>query len=169
MTSAIKLLRAAGLFVGNFLTATIATNVFASEFSHIYAPRTIAGALHREYVLSAILALPLGYFVFYKWHWSEAKWVWVAGAIWFAERVISLGHERPSVLSVPPSVLDVARNMFDPPYAAGRTLYAFILIRTFFYSVGAWTCSCEMKYGGSSLSILKKCLNALRGKSSAEA
>jgi hypothetical protein len=80
LNTAIKLLRAAGVFVVNFAAATVATNFFSNDVSHIYRAKTLAGMLHREWFVGALFAAGLGYFVFFKWRSPTAKWVWLAGS-----------------------------------------------------------------------------------------
>ncbi len=163
MSKAIQLLRTAFVFVVNFCAAALVTNYFSSDLSHVFPPRTTAGLLHREYMISALIALALGYFVFYKWRSAPAKWVWIAGVLWFAREAVPLWPgERYSVLAVQPSFMAKVQVMFDPVNNPSLFVYVFVLVRTIFYSAGAWICWYKSKYGWSLLADLKRCLPAFR-------
>lgn len=98
-----------------------------------------------------------------------AKWIWIVRALWFAERAFSAWHVPHSVLTGGPNLGTVFSEMFFPVYGGRPPLYAFILARTMFYSIGAWACWYGEKYGWSAvLHYLKVCLNALRGGGAAE-
>jgi hypothetical protein len=58
----------------------------------------------------------------------------------FAQQALSFWQEqysRHSVLEGKPGALAAALQIFGPVYVPQRTFYAFILVRTFFYSMGA--------------------------------
>jgi hypothetical protein len=96
---AIRSLRWIAVFIGHFLTALITTNIFENELSHVLHASTPREVLLRGYALTATIAFALGYFVYYKWHSAPAKWIWVVGVLWFAERALSVWQERHSVLT----------------------------------------------------------------------
>jgi len=95
--------------------------------------------LQREYTLSATIAFALGYFVFYKWHSEPGKWIWALGVVSFAERSLMfwLGV-RYSVLAEAPSLHMVLSEMFA--LRVDSFIYVLLLVRTLFYSIGAWAC-----------------------------
>jgi hypothetical protein len=164
LSEAIQLLRAAFLFAVNFFAAAVVTNYFSNDLSNVFPPKTSAGLLHREYVIGALIALAMGYFVFYKWRSAPAKWVWIAGVLWFAREAVPLWPgERYSVLAAQPSFMAKVQVMFDPVNNPGLFVYAFVMVRTIFYSAGAWICWSESQYGFSLLAALKKRLPAFRG------
>ena len=105
LNPAIRVARWIAVFAGNFLAAMLTTRIFDEEVSHAFRAHTAAGALEREYALSAIIALVLGYFVYYKWQSEPGKWIWVAGVLWFGERVLSTRQAYSSVLAGSPSFL----------------------------------------------------------------
>ncbi len=168
MSKAIQLLRTAFLFAVNFCAAALVTNYISSDLSHVFRPRTPAGLLHREYMISALIALALGYFVFYKWRSAPAKWVWIAGVLWFAREAVPLWPDY-SVLAAHPSFKFRVQAMFNPVNNPGLFVYVFVLVRTIFYSAGAWICWSESQYGFSLLAALKKRLPAFRGGGSVAA
>ncbi len=158
MSKPVQLLRLAFVFAVNFCAASLFANFFSNDLYYVLRSRTLAGGLHREYVISALVALALGYFAFYKWRSAPAKWVWIAGVLVFAWEAISLWPvQHYSVLAAQPSFMADVQAAFDAvnddPH---RFMYIFILLRTIFYSAGAWICWSESKYGWSLLAGLKK-------------
>ena len=89
--------------VVHFFAAVLIPNFFSSDFSHIFPQRTPTAIVYREYAISVVVALALGYFVFYKWRSSTAKWIWVVGALWFAWEAVSIGKGRPIPILCSPS------------------------------------------------------------------
>jgi hypothetical protein len=161
LSKAIQLLRTAFLFAVNFCAAALVTNYFSNELSHVFPPKTSAGLLHREYIIGALIALALGYFVFYKWRSAPAKWVWIAGVLWFAREAVPLLSAGPySVLAAQASFMAKVQVLFDPVNNPSLFVYVFVLERTIFYSAGAWICWSESQYGFSLLAALKKRLPA---------
>jgi hypothetical protein len=79
--------------------------------------------------------------VFYKWRSAPAKWVWIAGVLWFAWEAVPLRPgERYSVLAAQPSFMAKVQVMFNPVNNPSLFVYVFVLVRTIFYSAGAWIC-----------------------------
>ena len=105
--------------------------------------------------------------MYYKWHSAPGKWIWIAGVLWFTHGALSVWHARYSFATGEPSFGTVCYQMFGPAYGINRFVYVPILLRTMFYSIGAWVCWSAEAYGWSPLVYLKACLNALRGGSSA--
>ena len=66
VTGAVKILRGAGALVVNLFAAMLIPNFFNSDFSHIFRQRTLTGLLFRDYAISAVAAVALGYFVDHK-------------------------------------------------------------------------------------------------------
>jgi hypothetical protein len=156
------------VFVGHVLTAVITTAIFEEGFS-VFRASTIRGLLHKEYTLSVTIAFVLGYFVYYKWHSAPGKWIWIAGVLCFAEGALAAWHVPHSVLTGRPSLGAVCSEMFFPVYGGRPPLYALMLVRTMFYSIGAWVCWYGEEYGWSAvLHYVKACLNALRGGGATE-
>ena len=143
---AVRPLRAVGFFVAHFLAASIGTKIFEEELSHVFHASTLGEMLRREYVVSVIIALALGYFVYYKWHSASGKWVWIAGALFFVYRAVSIWHTPHSVLTSAPSFGTVCLDMFRPIYRTDSIVYTLTLVRTVSYSIGAWACWCAEGY-----------------------
>lgn len=150
MSKPIQLLRTAYVFAVHFCAAALFANFFSNELSHVFHSSTLAGRMHQEYVISALIALALGYFAFYKWRSAPAKWVWIAGALLFAWEAVSLwpAHHY-SVLGAQPSFMANVQATFDPADDPHRLVYTLTLLRTIFYSAGAWICWSASKYGWS--------------------
>lgn len=133
--------RGVGAFVGNFLAAAFGTAVFTSEWSYVFRVHSAAEALRKEYVISAVFALALGYFVTWKWRLASARWIWTAGALLFGAAAIAFWRQHVSVVTGEPTLLAVAQRIIGPSYLMRETIFAIILMRTLFYSMGAWLCS----------------------------
>src|SRR5271170_4704314 len=84
MTAA-RALRAIGVYLLNFALATVFTNAIRNDFI-LRRGASPTGFLVRDFVFSAVISLALGYFVFRRWHWESAKWVWIAGVCLFLQR-----------------------------------------------------------------------------------
>jgi hypothetical protein len=165
---AIRIFRVVGVFAGHALAAVIGTAIFQEELSNIFHAKTITEMLHQEYALSAIVAFALGYFVYFKWHSAPGKWICIAGVLWFTHGALSVWHARYSFATGEPSFGTVCYQMFGPAYGIDSLVYVPTLVRTAFYSIGAWGCWAAQAYGWSPFAYLKARLNALRGGGSTE-
>ena len=136
---ALRILRSVAIFIGHFLTAVITTNIFDNELGRVLHLGTVRAIMQREYAFNATIAFALGYFVFYKWHSDPGKWIWVAGMVLLAEQSLSIWRQAPhSVLAGGTSLLTVCSQMFE--LRADTIVYVLTLVRTIFYSLGAWAC-----------------------------
>jgi hypothetical protein len=143
----LRMLRAIGMLVGNLLTVMVGISAFVSELYGIFPAQTPGGGLRKETVLSAVVAFGLGYFVYYKWRSASAKWIFVAGLCWFGWgalefwlgqrdlRVVSAGHTVYWEMS------GIGCNSFDTQSCLDYIQYTLLLLRTIFYSAGAFCCS----------------------------
>ncbi len=82
---AIRGLRAGGTFLANALAAWIGTAILESLASSAIRPFTHSrsSTVIREWICSIVLAALIGVLVQQRWKTSTAKWVWVAGLLWF--------------------------------------------------------------------------------------
>jgi hypothetical protein len=134
-------------FIGHFLVAEVATNMFSNAWGNF--ARTADGMFAWGYTKDAILAAVLGYFVFYKWRSTSAQWIWTVGVVAFAVRVAAVWHDLSvghSVLNpVHPTLAGVLHQTVTPTPADLAFFHnlsgAFSLVRTAFYSLGAWIAS----------------------------
>jgi hypothetical protein len=95
MTAA-KTFRAIGVFVLNLLLAAVFTDQLASPLLR-FDPHSIQTSIVKLEFLNAAVACGLGYFVYWRWRPVSAKWVWVAGLCWFAQRALLLWFEQRSM------------------------------------------------------------------------
>jgi hypothetical protein len=158
MTGAMRMLRPIVIVLGNIVTALIGTAILESDLWHIVPSTAVSTLNAKEYVVSTFIPLALGYFVFWKWRYPAAKWVWIAGVVWFGQRALLYWvSEAPSrLLGVRHSVF---REMSGIGCINGEWLscndflgYTVLCIRIVFYSAGAWCCSIwrwPRKDGGS--------------------
>ncbi len=99
-----------------------------------------------EDLLSAAAAFGLGYFVYRRWKPVSSKWVWLAGLCWFAwGALLTLdGNHGTILLEASPNVLvhDFnIDNLFSRSSLENWSVYMLPLLRTIFYSTGAFCCS----------------------------
>jgi hypothetical protein len=145
-------LRAAGWFLGNVLTASIGTKTATDELglSHllrrIVHPDTFGGRALEDDILTALIAFALGYFVYYKWRSSSAKWVWPIGLGWLTYRVLKIWFEQQALRTVtgasPPIFWELAPHASGPVQQQFETwINTLVFLRTAFYSMGAACCS----------------------------
>jgi hypothetical protein len=99
----------------------------------------------REDLLSAAAAFGLGYFVYRRWKSASSKWVWLAGVCWCAGgALLTLDGNHGTVFWTAPNVLLLDFNTNDGYSLSSLenwTGYILPLLRTVFYSIGAFCCS----------------------------
>ena len=146
MTRALRLLRPVGIVLGNFFTALIGTAILESELSHIVPSNAVSMLMAKEYFFSSFIPLALGYFVFWKWRYTSAKWVWTGGVVWFGQRTLMYWVSEASS-----GLLGAGHSVFREMSGSGcnsRDLlscndflgYTVPCLRTVSYSAGAWCC-----------------------------
>jgi hypothetical protein len=87
-----RLVRLALAFFLNVILACVATNIITSPFNHGQV-QNISQMIWKHTWLDALAAFGLGYSVCRWCRSSTAKWVWVAGLCWFAQRAIRFWWE----------------------------------------------------------------------------
>jgi hypothetical protein len=112
------------VFLSNLIAATIGPAILEAPFVHMDQP--LSESVLRADYLSAASALGLGYLIRRTWRNPSAKWVWIAGFVWMAQRIFVIGPHIP-VLSCGPGV----RSCTD------WITYTIPCIRTACYSCGA--------------------------------
>jgi hypothetical protein len=148
MTTATQSLRAAGMFLGNLLTAAFGTTVVVSGLDHLFRAQTPSGVLRRETVLSAIVAFGLGYVAYYIRRSASSKWVWVAGLAWFGLGALLFwsGQRSLRVLNADHSIYWEMSGIGCNDFASLQSCYDYFgytlqSLRTISYSIGAFCCS----------------------------
>ena len=140
-------LKSIAIFFLNLAAAVIGTAVVDSPFRTPFLPLAWSTRMRVEDGLSAVTAFAIGYFVFRRWKTDWAKWIWVAGVIWLARRLIQM-WDGPSVFggsyAVPPGLFWEFSNHTLPPDPESLNNWAqywLVLLRTSFYSAGAFCCA----------------------------
>jgi hypothetical protein len=151
MTGMTRAARAIGLFLLNVVIASIATNVLVAPFARIDVNAIASSILKRDF-LNAVAAIALGYFVYHRWQPVSSRWVWLAGIFWFGRRAFAFWLEQRAV-----SVMYQGHTIYWEMSGAGCNfdmqschdwiVYTLPLIRTTFYSAGAFYCSYVRKHG----------------------
>jgi hypothetical protein len=156
MPAAAKFVRTTGLYLLNLVVAAVVTDMLASPFLHTASDGTMATMLKRD-VVNGLAAFGLGYFVYRRWRQGSSKWVWVAGFCWFGQRAVRLWF-APS----PFGILYPDHTVFRQLSGSGCNsemiqscsdwiVYTLPLLRTTFYSFGAFCCSIVGKQSFSEL------------------
>jgi len=126
------------MYVFNLAVAMIGTKVAEDPFDHFvhFSDRSKAALLKGDF-LTVCMAFVLGYFVYYKWHLTSAKWVWVAGVSLFGLRAFGVLGGPPGTLlwEVSKSSAVLSIDIFND------WVYTTALLRTIAYSTGAFSCS----------------------------
>lgn len=121
-----------------------------------------------EDLLSAAAAFGLGYFVYRRWKSASSKWVWLAGLCWFAwGALLTLDRNDGTILleaSSNVSVYDFNINdLYSRSSLENWTGYMLPLLRTIFYSTGAFCCS---RFGGPIEAAILSHVRGYTGKAS---
>jgi hypothetical protein len=75
--------RSALLWLLNFIIALFGPAILGTPLSRFFHPHTIEQVIIRTYLLSAVIAFCLGFFIYRQWRPAVAKWVGVGGICWF--------------------------------------------------------------------------------------
>jgi len=113
------MLRFARDFLINSAIAFLGVAISELSVYAIYRPRTIAAAYVKEILVSATVALVLGFIVYFKWRQKAALWIWTIGVVLFLWRLAT---------------------QYDSDFWT-RSILAYISVRAVFYSLGAICCS----------------------------
>jgi hypothetical protein len=147
VVTAAKSLRVGGIFLVNLLIAVVGTAIIDTAGGDLrHARLTIRTLALTEDLLSAAAVFGLGYFVYRRWKPASSRWVWLAGLGWFAwGALLTLDGKHGTVLleaSPNVSVLDFNINdLYSRGSLENWTGYMLPLLRTIFYSTGAFCCS----------------------------
>jgi hypothetical protein len=127
--------RAVGVFLGNLLTAMLTTAIVTTEAANIIHPKLDRMLLFND-CFSAIVSFGLGYFIYHKWKFASAKFVWIVGAFVFGLRATHVVIGYHGTLFA-----EVFGRVHDIPNYEDWSLFTMPLVRTGFYSLGAFFCS----------------------------
>lgn len=128
--------RSIGVFVANFATAAITPAILEDNLRQGFRSMPLRVQLQVEDAVSAVFAFSLGYFIFRRWKFVSAKWVWIAGLAFFAVNLLS-GRRNFASLCWEFS----PRTCEFEAYSLLNWTNTIVLVRTIFYSLGAFTCS----------------------------
>jgi hypothetical protein len=137
MISPLQSLRAVGVFLGNLVNAIVGIAMVNSVIYNIF-PWVISWGrrLLLDDFLSAFFSFVLGYIVYYKWKPASAKYVWLVGACAFGLRLTHLLVGAHGTLFA-----EMYGNVHDLPNFKDWYGFTVPLVRTGFYSAGAFCCS----------------------------
>ncbi len=134
----LRSLKFCGALLINLAVAVIATASLDTAVRGVIPTHTVAAIMWKEIILSVVCAAFIGFLMWRTWRSSAAKWIWVLAVLWFLFGYLSVARSgnpwgRLSGFS--------SGSVFSGPDV--RTFFAFTvpLIRTIFYSVGAYISS----------------------------
>lgn len=131
----------------NLIISIIGTAIVETPLLRIFHADTIHAVLIREYLLSAIVAGLIGFFVGMWWRSQTAKWLWIVGILWFALRALPLVFaDLPGGLLNQFSGASCSAGVASPG-CMNWLIITVPAIRTVFYSVGSLLCSCFASVG----------------------
>ena len=78
-----RTLRIVGMFVLDAIVALFGTAILATSFSRIVSVHSIAGVIRREWIVSIVCAVFVGFFMYRTWRSGTSKWVWTIPTLWF--------------------------------------------------------------------------------------
>jgi hypothetical protein len=142
-----RFIRAAFGFLLNLFVAAAVTNALVNGFVRATGNPGPSQLFLREEIFNAAASFGLGYFVYRRWHPDSSKWIWLAGLCWFALgafRVWLAQRATASVLCQGPTIysdLFGSNCRFDIESCRDWSLYTLQLLKTAFYSAGAFCCS----------------------------
>jgi hypothetical protein len=85
-----RLLRCIALYFGHLLVAVIGTAMITTSLGKMFHPKSLAGIISKEWVLSILCATVIGLLMYRTWRWRPAVWVWIVPAVWLAFGVLML-------------------------------------------------------------------------------
>jgi hypothetical protein len=71
------------MFVLDAIVALFGTAILATSFSRIVSVHSIAGVIRREWIVSIVCAVFVGFFMYRTWRSGTSKWVWTIPTLWF--------------------------------------------------------------------------------------
>jgi hypothetical protein len=135
----IRSVRAVGFYLLNLVVAVIGTKVVEDPFDRFvhFSERTSVVVLKADF-LTSIVAFALGYLVYRRWQPASAGWAWVAGACWFGLGALHILGGRQGTM-----LWEISRSPFplDINSFVNWSKFTVPLLRTIFYSAGAFCCS----------------------------
>lgn len=152
-------------FLLNFAIAAVLTNFLRNDFRlHHESP---AAFVMKEYAMNAAIAFALGYFVYRRWRFESAKWVWLAGLCLFATRAVIFWIGQHGPLNTIHGSTSLYWEMsgvgcFSDRAMCSELVYTFPFLRTMFYSAGTFSCLWFRTRESTALADLKKAVLALR-------
>jgi len=154
-------LRVVVAFLSNVLIAAIGPAVIESPFVRLVGLSDGAGVARRIGSLKADLltitvALGLGYSVYRWWRPEAAKWIWLVGFLWFVYGAfLRMDGNHGAILWEASStefldMLSAYRDFYNLNSFINWSEFTLPLLRTIFYSLGAFCCSRIGRYGPTS-------------------
>jgi hypothetical protein len=138
MSLALKSLRAAAVFIGNLLTAIVGTAIIFSPIKDLSHPQKTCDRLLTTDILGAVGAAILGYLVYNKWRMSSARWVWLTGVSWWGLGALHIAPRNGGDLFFE---FFCRTSSGDIPNLQDWSSFTTPLVRTVFYSIGAFCCT----------------------------
>ena len=148
----VRRFRAAGIFLLNFVLASVTTAVLISPLDVFHSSSANEG-IFKEFTLSAVGAFVLGYLVRDQWPRIASKWVWVAGLLLFGQQAVRVWFEQRNFTVYFTNMIGIDCY---PEGCREGFLCTLIFLRTIFYSAGNVCCSFMVRHGLSLSDVVQK-------------
>ena len=154
----VRRFRAVGVFILNFVLASITTAVLVAPFERRHSSSANEG-IFKDFMLSASDAFVLGYLVRNLWPRIASRWIWIAGLLLFGQQAVRIWFEQ-RYFSVYFRGEVRYTNMIGidcyPEGCRDAFLCTLIFLRTLFYSAGNVCCSFMVRHGLSLGDVVRK-------------
>ena len=156
--------RDAGIFILNLLVAVMGTAALVFPFT--FFPRQQGAVVLKSDLLTAdflnvLAAFGLGYFPYRNWRPTASKWIWLFGLCWFvcgALRALDASNGAALwEISREDAAFDLDssyKNFYNLQSFYHWLLFTLPLLRTVFYSAGAFCCSRVGRYGPTAIEVV---------------
>ncbi|MGA9526612.1 MAG: hypothetical protein WBS24_00710 [Terriglobales bacterium] len=130
-----RALKFGGLLLVNLAVAIIGTAILETALWRAIPSHSVAAIVSKEFILSIVIAVFIGFGMWRTWRNPVAKWTWILPAVWFAFGCLTIaGHGdvwgRLSGFG--------SQSVLNAPDGRSFFLFTVPLVRAVSYSVGAY-------------------------------
>lgn len=151
-TDPLRALTFAGLVAINIIVAVLGTAFLGGALRRAIPPLSITAVVLREYIVSILGAVSLGFSVWRLWRNSAAQWTWVLPAAWFTFGVLVLAAQRNVFGQL--SGFGIRRSS-GAAEVSSFFLFTVPFVRSVSYSLGAYVSSLLYPAGAPHLAASK--------------
>jgi hypothetical protein len=86
----LRVLKFCGALIFNAFVALIGTAVLETSVGKAFRPHSLAAILWKEWSLSLLCAVFIGFFMWRTWRMCASKWTWILPGVWFGLRFVQV-------------------------------------------------------------------------------